>query len=614
MAPSKIRRALGHVKDQTSISLAKVGGSTSLSDLEVAIVKATRHEEIPAEERHIREILSLTSFSRAYISASVNTLSRRLNKTENWTVALKTLMLIQRLLSEGDPAYEQEIFFSTRRGTRILNMSDFRDTSRSNSWDYSAFVRTYALYLDERLEYKMLGRHGKRSTYRYDEHSEEDQNDKAIVVSSTPLHEMKTEHLFSRLQHLQLLLERFLACRPTGWCMCIGHQLSELNFIDGSNSNLLFWVETGSAKFNRVVTVALYPIVKESFQIYYDIAEIMGILIDRFMELEISECVKIYEIFSRQGKQFDELENFYSWCKSVGIARSAEYPEIERITQKKLDLIDELIRDKSALEQRYENQDAKDDEPEQEVKGPEAREEDMNAIKALPAPQDFFEAPTVEEEPKKEEEDDNSKAIVVQQEGDLLNLGEDAMSCQDHADKLALALALFDGGAPANPPPGPGWEAFKDEADWESALVQSASNLNNQRATLGGGFDILLLDGMYQQGQTLAAMASSGYAATGSASSVAFGSAGRPAMLALPAPPSSDGKNMGSNGSDPFAASLAVAPPTYVQMSEMEKKQKLLVEEQAMWEQYKRDGMQGHVGMSKVQTYPYNQGGYMYGY
>ncbi|XWS68335.1 hypothetical protein CRYUN_Cryun04dG0081500 [Craigia yunnanensis] len=582
MAPSKIRRALGHVKDQTSISLAKVGGSTSLADLDVAIVKATRHEEYPAEERHIREILSLTSYSRAYMSACVNTLSRRLNKTKNWTVALKTLMLIQRLLSEGDPAYEQEIFFSTRRGTRILNMSDFRDTSQSNCWDYSAFVRTYALYLDERLEHKMQGRRGKRSMYGYDD--EEEENDKAIVARSTPVREMKTEHVFSRLQHLQQLLERFLACQPTG-----------------------------SAKCNRVVTVALHPIVKESFQIYYDITEILGILIDRFMELDVSESVKIYEIFCREGKQFDELENFYSWCKSVGIARSSEYPEIEKITQKKLDLIDEFIRDKSALAQGMINEDEPKDGSKQEVKEPEASEEDMNAIKALPALEDFSEVP-VEEEPEKEEEEeeDNSKAIVVQQEGDLLNLGEDAMSSQDHADKLALAL--FDGGAPAGPPPGPGWEAFKDEADWESALVQSASSLTNQRATLGGGFDILLLDGMYQQGQTMAAMASSGYAVTGSASSVAFGSAGRPETLALPAPPSSEGKNSGSNGGDPFTASLAVAPPSYVQMSDMEKKQKFLVEEQAMWEQYKRDGMQGYVGMSKAQTYPYSQGGYTHGY
>ncbi|BAT86835.1 hypothetical protein VIGAN_05015200, partial [Vigna angularis var. angularis] len=75
---SKLRRALGAVKDQTSIGLAKVGSSASLADLDVAIVKATRHDEYPAEEKYIREILSLTCYSRAFITACVNTLARRL--------------------------------------------------------------------------------------------------------------------------------------------------------------------------------------------------------------------------------------------------------------------------------------------------------------------------------------------------------------------------------------------------------------------------------------------------------------------------------------------------------------------------------------------------------
>lgn len=227
MSPSTFRRAIGVVKDQTSIGLAKVGSSASLGDLEVAIVKATSHNEYPAEEKHIKEILSLTCYSRTFISACVNTLSRRLSKTSSWTVALKTLVLIQRLLADGNPAYEQEIFFSTRRGTRLLNMSDFRDKSTSNSWEFCAFLRTYALYLDEKLEFKMQHRRGKRSRFAFDEDEEEPREreryrsrerdkDREIVVRSTPLHEMKNEQLFSKMQHLQLLLERFIACRPTG--------------------------------------------------------------------------------------------------------------------------------------------------------------------------------------------------------------------------------------------------------------------------------------------------------------------------------------------------------------------------------------------------------------
>ncbi|XP_031381886.1 putative clathrin assembly protein At1g03050 [Punica granatum] len=579
MAPSKLRKAIGAVKDQTSISLAKVGNSSSLSDLDVAIVKATRHEEFPADERHIREILSLTCYSRAHISACVNTLSRRLSKTKNWVVALKSLVLIHRLLADGDPAYEEEIFFSTRRGTRLLNMSDFRDTSRSNAWDYSAFVRTFALYLDERLDYRMQGRRGKRSTFGLDEEEEEAHQ----PHKATPVREMKVEQMFSKMHHLQQILDRFLACKPTG-----------------------------GAKNNRIVFLALYSVVKESFQIYHEIVELMAIFVDRFMEMDIPESVKVYEMFTRIGKQFDELDSFYAWSKDFGIARPSDYPEVEKITQKRLDIMDELIRDKTALaegkkEKKKGNQTAeKVNTSDQLNNEPEAeQEEDPNATKALPAPVDANTNEAPEEKPDKEEEPKEEDKETVQQEADLLNLGDDAVTSEEHADKLALALFDGDGAPTASSGPSPlAWEAFPSgSADWENALVQSASNLQNQNAALGGGFDMTLLDGMYQQGAI--AQAGANYGGSGSASSVALGSAGRPAMLALPAPPAQNGGTT-TPGGDPFAASLAVAPPAYVQMSEMEKKQKLLMDEQLMWQQYAGLGRQGQIGAG----HPYNAGVY----
>ncbi|KAG9141616.1 hypothetical protein Leryth_015309 [Lithospermum erythrorhizon] len=579
MAPSKLRKAIGAVKDQTSISLAKVNNSASLSDLEVAIVKATRHEDYPADERYIREILSLTSYSRSYVSACVNTLSRRLGKTRNWIVALKALMLIHRLLTDGDPAYEQEVFFATRRGTRLLNLSDFRD-KRSNSWDYSAFVRTYGQFLDEQLEYRMQGRRGKNSaTFAYHEEVDEDAAKGAIVVRTTPISEMKTDQIFSRVNNLLLILERFLACRPTG-----------------------------DAKGNRIVLVALYPMVKGSFYLYYDITEILGVLINRFMELPIPKCLAVHEIFCKVSKLFEELDSFYSWSKTMGIARSSEYPELEKIPQKKLDVMDEFIKERSEMEKKNKEEPEPEPEPENE---PEP-EPDMNEIKALPAP---------EAEPEQEPEKGEEQAIVEVKEefksqfSDLLNLGEDAPTSEEHADKLALAL--FDGVPTTAPANGPSpWEAFNDSENWESALVQSASHLSNQRTELPGGFNTLMLDGMYQQGTMNHAVASSGVNATGSASSVAIGSAGRPAMLALPAPPSANGASNTNTVTDPFAASIAIAPPPYVQMSEMEKKQILLVEEQVMWQQYASNGMQGQLAFAQMQSnpYPYNMGGYARNY
>ncbi|KAK2405928.1 putative clathrin assembly protein [Trifolium repens] len=573
MSQSTLRRAIGAVKDQTSIGLAKVGSSTSLGDLEVAIVKATKHNEYPAEEKHIREILSLTCYSRAFISACVNNLSKRLSKTSSWTVALKTLVLIQRLLSEGDPAYEQEIFFSTRRGTRLLNMCDFRDKSKTESWDLSAFVRTYALYLDERLEYRMQHRRGKSSGFSFDEDEEEQSRERErervryrerdknreIVLRSPPLCEMKTEQLFSKMQHLQLLLERFMACRPTG-----------------------------KAKTHRIVIVALYPIVKESFLIYHDMTQILGIFIDRFIEMEVQECSKVYDIFCRVGKQYDELDLFYSWSKSIGIARSSEYPEIERVTTKKLELIDQFIKDKTKKLNTQEKEIEKNEESE--------LEEDINEIKALPPPEGFNEEPTEEVVNEEiEQKQDQKEEKIVQTEVDLLDLGDIIVTKQDY-DENKLALALFDGELPTtsnNSTQALPWHAFDDVSDWETTLVQSSSNLPNQKPSLGGGFDTLLLDSMYQHAPT-SMQGVNGYRT----------------MLALPAPTTS------RNGfEDPFAASLVVAPPAYVQMTEIEKRQRLLAEEQAMWQQFATSGMQGHVGFT-TQQQPSNlyMGGYQQNY
>ncbi|ERN12912.1 putative clathrin assembly protein At2g25430 [Amborella trichopoda] len=596
MAPSTIRKALGAVKDQTSIGLAKVASSMA-PELDVAILKATSHDEDPADEKYIREILNLTSYSRGYVSACIATVSRRLGKTRNWVVALKTLMLVHRLLTDGDPSFQNEIYYATRRGTRLLNMSDFRDESQSHAWDYSAFVRTYALYLDERLELKVYeSKQGSRdrrppdydrdsNDYNYNARSpghydrdrgyyDRDRDERRPPAApSTPLREMKIERVLGKMQHLQQLLDRFLACRPTG-----------------------------TAKQSRMVLIALYPIVRESFQLYADICEVLAVLLDRFFDMEYAHCVKAFDVYTSAAKQIDELAALYGWCKNTGVARSSEYPEVQRISDKLLDTLDEFVRDRA-------NQDRKPKSPEPEAPAPpppeepklEEEEPDMRSIKALPAPPEWDEQQQQlpSEKPK-------------QETGDLVNLSEDAVTLEDQANKFALALFSADGAKAAS---GSSWEAFpssgKEEvtsawqlaetgkAEWELALVESASNLSKQKATLAGGFDPLLLDGMYEQGeskQQQGVLLNSG----GSASSVVLPAHRGGTFLALPAPPGAP--VVAQSGEDPFAASLAVPPPPYVQMSDLEKKQQFLTQEQQLWQQYAKDGMQGQLGLAKLHT------------
>lgn len=616
MASSSIRKAIGAVKDQTSIGIAKVA-SDMAPELEVAIVKATSHDDDPADEKYVHRILNLTSYSPGYVHACVSAVSKRLGKTRDWIVALKALTLIHRLMNDGDPIFHEEIMYATRRGARLLNMSDFRDEAHSSSWDQSAFVRTYAMYLDQKLELRLFerkgggggsggvngsngvhseDRYGPRDDFRsppprgYDyEYSDsrgeygsygggmrrsrsfgdmaESARAREEKRAVTPLRDMKPERIFGKMGHLQSLLDRFLSCRPTGL-----------------------------AKNNRMILIVLYPLLKESFQLYADICEVLAVLLDKFFDMEYPDCVKAFDAYASAAKQIDELIAFYNWCKDTGVARSSEYPEVQRITRKLLETLDEFVRDKAKRPRSPERKELPAPEPQEEEPVP-----DMNEIKALPPPENYTPPPPepVPEPPK------------PQETVDLVDLRDDGVTADDQGNKLALAL--FAGPVANNG--NSSWEAFPSnggpevtsawqnpavepgKADWELALVETASNLTKHKAALGGGLDPLLLNGMYDQGM-VRQHTSTAQLSGGSASSVALpwpGGSATP-VLALPAP---DGTIQAVNH-DPFAASLSIPPPSYVQIADMEKKQHLLTQEQQLWDQYAADGMRGHVGLAKI--------------
>ncbi|CAI9758943.1 unnamed protein product [Fraxinus pennsylvanica] len=585
MASSTIRKAIGAVKDQTSISIAKVAGNVA-PDLEVLIVKATTHDNEPADEKYLREILNLTSYSRGYVNACVIAISKRLNKTCDWIVALKALMLVHRLLSDGDPIFGQEIMYASRKGTRVLNMSDFRDEAHSNSWDHSGFVRAYARYLDQKLEFmvyerKLNGGDGVKKSYQ-DEYGEFKDDPNYGMYRSwsygdlngprkevTPVKEMKPERILERLNQLLSLLDRLLACRPTG-----------------------------SAKNSRMVIIALYLLVKESFKHYPDICEVLGILLDRFLEMEYVVCVKAFDGYVNAAKMIDELASFYNWCKDTGVVRSSEFPEVQKITDKLLGTLEGFLREKANR--------PKSPEKSGKPTSSQIKEDDapnMNEIKALPPPEVC--SPPLAPEPQPVQQ-------THQVTEELVNLKDDGVSADEQGNKLALAL--FSGPAAKNP--NGAWETFltdgKNEvtsawqnpaaesgmANWESTLVESASNLTKQKADLAGGFDSLLLTGMYDQGAVTQHVNISQLSG-GSASSVSLPATGKRVtpILALPAP---DGTVQPVGQQDPFAASLSVPPPSYVQIADIERKQQLLTQEQQIWQQYASNGMQGQLGLAKV--------------
>ncbi|KAL0396710.1 UNVERIFIED_CONTAM: putative clathrin assembly protein [Sesamum calycinum] len=202
------RKAYGALKDHTKVGLAHV--NSDFKDVDVAIVKATNHVEYPPKDRHLRKIMVATSVMRprADVAYCIHALARRLAKTHNWTVALKTLIVIHRTLREGDPVFREELLNFQQRG-HVLQMSNFKDDSSPIAWDCSAWVRAYGLFLEERLEcfrvlkYDIEAEHLPRLTQGQDK-------------GYSRTRDLIGEELLDQLPALQQLLFRLVGCQPEG--------------------------------------------------------------------------------------------------------------------------------------------------------------------------------------------------------------------------------------------------------------------------------------------------------------------------------------------------------------------------------------------------------------
>ncbi|MBA0604660.1 hypothetical protein Godav_017310, partial [Gossypium davidsonii] len=155
--PSRLKRAIGAVKDQTSISLAKIVNTNS-SNLDVAVLKATTRDLEPVNERYVNDILVMISSNKLHAVICANAIAKRIGKTKNWVVALKSLMIVLRIFQNGDPFFPQEVLHARNRGAKILNLTTFNDYSQSSPYDYTAFVRSFAFYLDQRLDCLVTGK------------------------------------------------------------------------------------------------------------------------------------------------------------------------------------------------------------------------------------------------------------------------------------------------------------------------------------------------------------------------------------------------------------------------------------------------------------------------
>lgn len=161
-------------------------------------------------------------------------------------------------------------------------MSDYRD----RSWEFSSFVRSFARYLDQRVGFRMRERRKRK--------------EKKKKNGPTPAREISTKMILNRSEQQLEMLERLIDCKPMGL-----------------------------AKGDPLVAIAMYPLMKEDRHIYSNLKEMMAILVERFMKMEISYCIKVHDLFTSLSKKFKEFTTLHDWCNTVGIGKpSSDYPTI----------------------------------------------------------------------------------------------------------------------------------------------------------------------------------------------------------------------------------------------------------------------------------------------
>ncbi|KAK8613896.1 hypothetical protein V6N13_101650 [Hibiscus sabdariffa] len=281
-------RVSGAIKDKTSIVLANFPGSSSFRNpvLETAIINTTSHDDCRIDKRSAQVVFSWIRASPISLWPLMWALSRRMERTQSWVVAIKGLMLMHGVFHCKVAAVE-------KMGRLPFDLSSFSDKhlGPSRSWGFNAFIREYYAFLDQR-------------TLIWSEKGNRNDDDGRSLMS---------QHL-SRLHEWQSLLDMLLRVKPRDENMKV-----------------------------CLILEAMDCIIIEIYDVYSKICtEITKVLLN-VDSVEKSEAAAALKILQKATAQAEELASFFEFCKEFGVLKAYEFPTVTQIPESEIEELKRII-------------------------------------------------------------------------------------------------------------------------------------------------------------------------------------------------------------------------------------------------------------------------------
>ncbi|KAL1806829.1 hypothetical protein ACET3Z_029897 [Daucus carota] len=304
-------------KDQPSLWLTSLRRKSRLRnpDIEVAVIKATNHDEFSLDYKSSTRVFAWVRISPAYVKPLVWAITSRVEKTRSWIVALKGLMLMHGVFCCKVVAVE-------RIGRLPFDLANFTDRNSQNNdliLGYNQFIRAYYTFLDQKSSYIFLHAQEKRKSIGLQKIG--DDRD-AKLVSNPP---SMRQDLVS-LQSMQGLLDSLLRIKPETREMSSYKMMSPL------------------------IIEAMDCIVIEIFDVYSRICRAIAMVLNRIDAAGTAEAALLLKIMKVAVSQSDELSAYLEFCQNIGVPNAEDCPKLKPIPQEDIKEVENLLAQRIAAQ------------------------------------------------------------------------------------------------------------------------------------------------------------------------------------------------------------------------------------------------------------------------